>query len=156
MFQVLRPSAPTCRKLPQEEVWPHQQPASQEEAEVDCRSDVFQEQQKILCSNKMLLKLVTLSLSFFIRAGISGLHTVFLKLGVIFTLNKECLRQYLYFYFTFQFQSIHSLIIFYSIDPTVNVLLWYLHFIFYLVKYIVKYFLIYFFYIVKYPQSYNL
>ncbi len=54
LSQVLRPSAPPCRQLPQEEVWPHQQPASQEEAEVDWSAAVFQELQERLCSNKML------------------------------------------------------------------------------------------------------
>lgn len=35
ILQVLCPSAPPCCQLPQEEVWTHQQPSPQEEAEVD-------------------------------------------------------------------------------------------------------------------------
>lgn len=67
--QVLRPSAPTCRQLPQEEVRPHQQPASQEEAEVDWSIDVLQELQEILRSNKMLLKTVAWNLSVHLQTG---------------------------------------------------------------------------------------
>ena len=33
--QVLRPTPPSRRQLPQAQVWPHLQPAPQEEAEVD-------------------------------------------------------------------------------------------------------------------------
>merc|ERR1712226_47837 len=36
--KVLRSSSPEGHQLPQEEVWPHQQPATQEEAEVDARA----------------------------------------------------------------------------------------------------------------------
>lgn len=35
VLQVLCSSAPPCCQLPQEEVWTHQQPSPQEEAEVD-------------------------------------------------------------------------------------------------------------------------
>lgn len=34
-FQVLRPPPSPCRQLPQEEVWPHQQPAPQEEGQIE-------------------------------------------------------------------------------------------------------------------------
>ena len=33
--QVLRPAAPPCHQLPQEEVWPLQQPQAQEESQVE-------------------------------------------------------------------------------------------------------------------------
>lgn len=45
--QVLCPSAPPCRQLSQEEVWTHQQPSPQEEAEVDSLSDLAES--AILC-----------------------------------------------------------------------------------------------------------